>query len=247
MRSTPKIQILNYGLPEAFEMNEELKSLYSFEPQYKLRCPFCNTRLRGVREEDHGHWRLLTFGCYGCGWWCEVEPSEITHWGLTPAVLIEKSDKSILRTEEIARAILTQRELTRRLPPKYLEEVVSATLNGLFDGQVKHVGGSHDGGIDAIILDGEIKTLVQIKRRSSSKAVEGVSVIRDFLGAMVGESKYGMFITTADHFSRYAIEKSQKAVNSGVINKLELVDSSNLLALLRLVWAEKYPPWQKHI
>jgi len=248
MRSTHKIQILNYGLPKAFEMNEELESIYSFEPQYKLRCPFCNTRLRGVGDEDHGHWRLLTFGCYGCGWWCQVEPSEISHWALTPAVLLEKSDTSILRSEEIARAILTQRELARRLPPKYFEEAVSATLNGLFDGKVKHVGSSYDGGIDIVGFDGKEKIVVQVKRRASSKAVEGVSVIRDFLGAMVlSESKCGMFITTADHFSRESIKASQKAVKLGAVTKLELVDSSKLSELLQLVWLEKYPPWERHI
>lgn len=239
--------MLNYTLPETLEINEELERIYSLKPEYTLRCPFCDTKLKDVGYEDHGHWGLATFGCFGCGWWCKIEPSEIAPFQIKPAILIERSDETSLKSEDIARAIIAQKELAIRLPPEKFEEVIATTLNGLFDGQVKHVGSSHDGGIDVIIFGGGKKTVVQIKRRSSSKAVEGVSVIRDFLGAMVGESKYGMFITTADHFSRYAIEKSQKAVNSGVINKLELVDSSKLLELLRLVWVEKYPPWEKHI
>jgi hypothetical protein len=240
------IRILNYKMHEG--SCSELERILSLEPQYTQVCPYCNTTLKGVHTEDHGHWELIIFGCFGCGWFCEVEVSGIHKFYCFPAILKEELNPHDVRYEEIARRIIAQKDLGRRLNPETFENVIATTLDGLFDGEVIHVGGPSDGGVDVIVLDGNEKIVVQVKRRSSSKYVEGVSVIREFLGGMVlSESKHGMFITTADHFSREADIASKKSVTIGAINKLELIDSEKLLELLRLVWIKKHPPWEKYI
>ena len=85
------------------------------------------------------------------------------------------------------------------------------------DCEIKLVGKSHDGGKDLILLNGENQTFVQVKRRTQANKVEGVSCIRDLIGAsIIGEAKACVFVTTANHFSKPAQDAAKKVVEKNI-------------------------------
>jgi restriction endonuclease Mrr len=109
-----------------------------------------------------------------------------------------------------------------------------------------HIGGPGDEGIDLILVDGNRKYVVQVKRRSRRGATESVSSIREFVGAMVlkGEVR-GLFISTAAQFSREAMEAAHTAGQIGVIEYLELVDVKRLLDVCRLTATSIPVSWHR--
>ena len=239
-----QIEYLGYQMARFGSSDPEAQRIDKIQPQYSQICPYCKTKLKSVLSKDHGSWGYITFACYGCGWYCGVETSEIHPFYCDSAILKANLLRGPIPSEEIARALLQQRDLAYKIDPIDLEKAVTATLGTLFDCRAEHVGGSHDGGIDVLLLDGETQAVVQVKRRSRRSAVESVSIIREFLGAMVlSQSKYGVFVSTADHFSREAVQAAQSAQQLGVIEKMDLIDSSRLVSLLKLAWLQKSPPW----
>ena len=106
------------------------------------------------------------------------------------------------------------------------------------------VGKSSDGGIDVIVLDSDEPMLVQVKRRTKKGSTEAVKEIRDLIGASVIESRRRlMFVTTADKFSRDAIEARNTVIENGAVEEFELIDFEKFAGLLQLNREEKRPPW----
>jgi len=72
-----------------------------------------------------------------------------------------------------------------------------------------------------------------------------VSSIREFVGALVLAGKsVGFFVSTARRFSTWAKESAERA--SGItLKRLELVDASKLMDILRMV-SDRVEPWTKY-
>ena len=130
---------------------------------------------------------------------------------------------------------------------KFVADVFRANYTNT---EIVHVGKPNDGGIDVLLIDAEMEQwLIQVKHRETQNSTEGVSTIRDILGAMVVKgARRGIVVSTAKRFSRYAIQAAAKAevgphrmtvqlVDSGIFNKMLdpiLLDRPWLLPITQL-------------
>ncbi len=82
--------------------------------------------------------------------------------------------------------------------------------------------------------------LIQAKRRETPNSSEGISTIRNLLGAMVLEGgRHGVVVSTADHFSYRARQAVARAQNRGM--ELRLVDRRAFDRMLDPVLPDR--PW----
>lgn len=126
--------------------------------------------------------------------------------------------------------------------PLALEVFVADILRANYrSAEVFHVGQPNDGGVDVLFIDAEKhKWLIQVKRRESPTASEGVNTLRNLLGVMVlKESKFGIVVSTADHFSYQAQQGTRKAKELGYT--IELYDRGQLNRLLDQQMPDR--PW----
>jgi restriction system protein len=150
------------------------------------------------------------------------KPSKINekHAHLTPQDLIDEGFDLIENT--------TKNELLEKLKnidPYYFEKVILILLKKMGYGNFVETSKSKDGGIDGIINEDKLgldKIYIQAKRFSESKVRE--KDIRNFIGAMSGDTNKGVFVTTSD-FDSGAIEKTKNAHHKIIlINGNKLVD-----------------------
>lgn len=103
------------------------------------------------------------------------------------------------------------------------------------------MGRPDDGGVDIIYIDADDKQwLVQVKRRENPRSTESVSTIRNLLGAMLlQDSRTGIIVSTADHFSYQAYAAVDRAREVGMA--LRLIDRYALDHMLDGVLQDQ--PW----
>ncbi|MCB1676989.1 MAG: restriction endonuclease, partial [Halioglobus sp.] len=148
----------------------------------------------------------------------------------------------------LRRELSRKPEIAYNLHPTKFEKLVGSILKDHFDCEVKHIGRSHDGGIDLILIRSNTDIVIQVKRRKSAIATEGVAVIRDLIGAMaIKDKRQGIFVTTANKFSREAQKAVAAVVNNKKVDKIELIDYSKLINILQLVRNKTERPWEKLI
>lgn len=124
----------------------------------------------------------------------------------------------------------TKRELLDKLKtidPYYFEKVILILLKKMGYGDFIETSKSSDGGIDGIINEDKLgldKIYIQAKRFSSNKVRE--LDIRNFIGAMSGDTNKGVFVTTS-FFDSAAIRKAENAHH-----KIILLDGKKLVDLM---------------
>ena len=140
----------------------------------------------------------------------------------TPQDLIDEGFNIIEQT--------TKNELLEKLKiidPYYFEKVILILLKKMGYGNFVETSKSKDGGIDGIINEDKLgldKIYIQAKRFSENKVRE--KDIRNFIGAMSGDTNKGVFVTTSD-FDIGAIEKAKNAHH-----KIILINGNNLVDLM---------------
>lgn len=119
-------------------------------------------------------------------------------------------------------------ELLERLKetdPYYFEKVVLILLKKMGYGDFIETKKSFDGGIDGIINEDKLgleKIYTQAKRYNENKVRE--TDIRNFIGAMSGDTSKGVFITTST-FDDSAVKKARDAHHTIIlIDGIKLVD-----------------------
>ena len=107
--------------------------------------------------------------------------------------------------------------------------------------EVTHVGRPDDGGVDVLLVESDGRQwLIQAKRRESPHASEGISTVRNLLGAMVLEgARHGAVVSTADHFSYRACLAVGRARERGMV--LRLIDKRAFDRLLEPLLPDR--PW----
>lgn len=117
----------------------------------------------------------------------------------------------------------------KTLDPYYFEKVILLLLNKMGYGDFIETSKSGDGGIDGIINEDKLgldKIYIQAKRYGENKVRE--KEIRNFIGAMSGDTRKGVFVTTS-HFDKGAIKKASDAHHTIIlINGKKLVDLMHL-------------------
>lgn len=138
----------------------------------------------------------------------------------TPQDLIDYGFNAI--KEEIKSNLL---ERLRTMDPFDFEEVVIGVFKEMNYGETTVTKKTHDGGIDGIINQDELgleKIYVQVKRYKQDNKVNERE-IRDFIGAMSGNTTKGIFVTTSS-FDDSAITKAKSNTTIILIDGDKLVD-----------------------
>lgn len=115
----------------------------------------------------------------------------------------------------------------KSIDPYFFEKVVLKLLKKMGYGEFIETTKSNDGGIDGIINEDKLgldKIYIQAKRFNEGKVRE--KDIRNFIGAMSGDTNKGVFVTTSE-FDEKAIEKARSAHH-----KIICIDGQKLVSLM---------------
>ena len=115
----------------------------------------------------------------------------------------------------------------KNIDPYFFEKVVLKLLKKMGYGEFIETSKSNDGGIDGIINEDKLgldKIYIQAKRFNEGKVRE--KDIRNFIGAMSGDTNKGVFVTTSS-FDEKAIEKARSAHH-----KIICIDGQKLVTLM---------------
>jgi len=118
-------------------------------------------------------------------------------------------------------------EKLKSIDPYYFEKVILILLKKMGYGEFIETSKSSDGGIDGIINEDKLgldKIYIQAKRFTENKVRE--KDIRNFIGAMSGDTNKGVFVTTS-LFDKGAVEKAKNAHH-----KIILLDGNKLVDLM---------------
>lgn len=140
----------------------------------------------------------------------------------TPEDLIESGINLI---ESKVKAELLEK--LKNIDPYFFQEIILRLLKSMGYGEFLETPKSRDGGIDGIINQdflGLEKIYIQAKRYNENKIRE--LDIRNFIGAMSGDTSKGVFVTTSS-FDESAIKKALKAHH-----KISLIDGTRLVELM---------------
>ncbi len=113
------------------------------------------------------------------------------------------------------------------LDPYFFEKVVLKLLKKMGYGDFIETSKSGDGGIDGIINEDKLgldRIFIQAKRFNEGKVRE--KDIRNFIGAMSGDTDKGVFVTTSE-FDEKALEKAKSARH-----KIICIDGKKLVKLM---------------
>ena len=115
----------------------------------------------------------------------------------------------------------------KNIDPFYFENVILRLLNRMGYGEYRETSKTGDGGIDGIINEDKLgldKIYLQAKRYGDNKVRE--KDIRNFIGAMSGDTTKGVFVTTSS-FDDGAIKKASEAHHTII-----LIDGEQLVDLM---------------
>ncbi|MFT3908032.1 MAG: restriction endonuclease [Ferruginibacter sp.] len=249
------------------------KEEYKIPKNYKLffqdrtNCPSCkiktNITYSSFFNYSIDHYETFVRECPVCGWW-QIEHDFLIEY----QDVMDPNGLRFRREEKLFHAIIKKfsigdneiplntlfLELTKAknilydIHPTKMEEISQQVLKDFFNCEVHHVGKSGDGGKDLILISKDDKILVQVKRRTKSHAIESISTIRDILGTLfIENSKKGMVISTADHFSKESIKIKNQLIRERKLDYFELIDFTRFCEMLDITKKTKLKQWEKII
>lgn len=148
--------------------------------------------------------------------------SAVVENGSSPQDLIDSGFEQIER--EVKDGLLLK---LKEVDPYAFEKMILILLNKMGYGEFIETAKSGDGGIDGIINEDQLgleKIYIQAKRYSETKVRE--TDIRNFIGAMSGDTRKGIFVTTSS-FDEKAKVKARDAHHSII-----LIDGHKLVDLM---------------
>lgn len=158
----------------------------------------------------------------------EFYNEENTKKKTTPAIIQNASPQDLIDEGFNQIDIQVKEELLEKLKeidPFYFEKVILILLKKMGYGDFVETAKTGDGGIDGIINEDKLgldKIYIQAKRYGENKVRE--KDIRNFIGAMSGDTQKGVFVTTSS-FDAGATQKAHDAHHTIIlIDGLKLVD-----------------------
>lgn len=237
--------------------------------QHDSICPFCQKKIETTIYQNYKaetpEWLCGSFEqweyviqCLDCGWW------EYRYSNQSDAIVdgIRASDReyssAILRSyndNAIDVPINALREYINKNPSKIykinehrMEDLVRSVFSDFFPScTVRKFGQTRDGGKDGLLIDENGQQfLISIKRRESPNATEGVSTLRDLIGATVVEDNISgcIVVSTADHFSKDAAHYAKKVLSQKFIERFELIDCKEFLRITDLTKDKLPTTWE---
>jgi restriction system protein len=147
---------------------------------------------------------------------------ELAEKDYSPEDLIEQGFDTIKANVKLALL-----ERLKVIDPFYFEKDILVLLKKMGYGEFVETKKTGDGGIDGIINQDQLginKIYIQAKRYSENKVRE--KDIRNFIGAMSGDTTNGVFVTTSS-FDEGAVDKAKQAHH-----KIILIDGHRLTDLM---------------
>ncbi|NBG66781.1 restriction endonuclease [Acidiluteibacter ferrifornacis] len=158
----------------------------------------------------------------------EFYSEENSKTGSTPTKISNASPQDLIDEGFDSIDLQVKDELLERLKiidPFYFEKVILILLKKMGYGDFIETVKTGDGGIDGIINEDKLgldKIYIQAKRYGENKVRE--KDIRNFIGAMSGDTQKGVFVTTTN-FDAGAIKKANDAHHTIIlIDGIKLVD-----------------------
>jgi restriction system protein len=195
-----------------------------------------------------------------CGWWDILRIYNTGHDSIDPPYHFKDMRHAILKKYEISdpelpmtalrKELLKRIDIIHSIGDKKMEELVASVLSDHFGKcEATICGKVADGGIDVILIESEKSSIpVQVKRRINPKKPEPVSLIREFIAAVqLRGYDRGLYVTTAERFTKPAIKESQTAVSRGLVSQFELINKSKFLGFIKSNSNSVKEPWQKHL
>ena len=227
-------------------------------------CPFCKTQSKEVFHSDRSNTMAYEFYesrkiwmCLDCGWWESfyefseekdlIEERDGKFWETQHYAILKKfeiNDKN-LPVKVLLKELERNKNVLYQIHPYKLEELVQSVFSAYYECDVLHVGKSHDGGVDLILVNSDNPILVQVKRRGAPNSVESVSTVRDFLGAMfIKNNQRGIILSTAKSFSKDSGKVIDNIMNENRLAHFELINFSRFCEILDLVNKGNTEPWR---
>ncbi|MDA9090676.1 restriction endonuclease [Porticoccaceae bacterium] len=236
------------------------ENIERYKESVAKRCPFCFseigvTHTHSSRSESyHNVWVCM------CGWWqheraydtscfTNFAPGQdrIERLAELKHATVSSYDvsSSEVPTETLREYLFKNPNILYNINPYKLERLVQSVFQDHFACEVIHCGKSHDGGVDLVIVNSGTPIMVQVKRRQNPNHAEAVGSIREFLGAiMLKNSKHGIYVTTAGHFSRMSRDAGKLALENNLVKRFELIDFNSFTDILSLNHTASVHPWE---
>jgi restriction endonuclease Mrr len=235
-------------------------------PRHPRECLNCGQALS--EEEDslpsksseelgwgyHIHVRYRMW-CPNCQWWCIfVRDKEVDHASQN---LLERIDvyEGIIKRFNVSQADIPLgflRAYLEKHPDKIhsvnthtFEHLVGDVYKDFYDCEVKHVGGPGDNGIDLIAIISDEPHVIQTKRREHTGHIEGVAIVREFIGALIAaDINKGFVVTTAQDFSIPAkrLAQHERLQRYGI--EITLMPLPKLLAIMKATRVKVPQIWE---
>ncbi|MCP2037843.1 restriction endonuclease [Chryseobacterium sp. HSC-36S06] len=146
----------------------------------------------------------------------------------TPKMIVNSSPQDLIDEgfDQIEKQVKDELlDKLKLIDPFYFEKVILILLKKMGYGDFIETSKTGDGGIDGIINEDKLgldKIYIQAKRYGENKVRE--KDIRNFIGAMSGDTQKGVFVTTSS-FDSGAIKKASDAHHTIIlIDGIKLVD-----------------------
>lgn len=237
-----------------------------FDRSNTSTCPFCKSSTSRAHENTlnenpdwlgggHYHAKEYVSCCDKCGWW-RIHTYKETDGDIEGISTIIKN--AVMRKYDLASKNIPIKVLQKYLRSNYddvihihdlqMEKLVQSVFSEHFTCEVEHIGKSHDGGIDLLLIQSDSPTVIQVKRRKKLSHVESVSGIRELLGAaLLKESKNCIYVSTCSKFSSPANDTAQRAVELGIVESYELYDFSRFSDVLKLTACSHVELWRNFL
>jgi hypothetical protein len=223
-----------------------------------MDCPYCSSIANGKYGVVDVHTAL--YECKKCGWWelvrvivnKEVESLFGFSWcGINKGILKRYPINSLeVPMEELRKYLKNHPSDMAYTNTTAFEKLMAHCIRETNDYcEVKHVGGTGDGGVDIELVSlNEGKRLVQVKRREDITSTEGVKVVRELNGVLLRENNYkGMVITTAKKFSGEVLDEINKTKQSREEYDMKLFTYKDIVELFDVKPSNPYRPWENFL
>jgi len=190
-----------------------------------------------------------------CGWWtnisgfADLSSTYGENWIRRGEVKVFAERSVEAQLELLHRELCSNPNLIFSTHHQTFEILMSDAIRDKFPGStVHHVGKTGDGGIDAFAIIDEEPVIVQVKRRTDPKRVEGPKVVRELNGVLLREGVYrGIVITTAERFSRAALDETTVKMPTPQPVKIDLISYQGVVELLNTRRNRFDQPWIQHM
>lgn len=235
-------------------------------------CPFCKKKIENIVYKKHNHddseWLFGSFNqseyviqCQSCGWWeykysnrsdAIIDGICASDVEYSSAILKSYNEDSIDVPVKALREYISQNpEVIYKINAHKMEDLVRSVFSDFFPScAVKKFGQTRDGGRDGLLVDENGQQfLLSIKRRESPNATEGVSTLRDLIGATIIEDNVNgcIIVSTANHFSKSAKDYAGKVLSKDIITTFDLIDCKEFLRITDLTRNKLPTAWEKLI